>query len=66
MVKKILVALGITLVVQSLLVLCLVSAEQIQFPRSMPFGVVGLSPIVGAVQSTTSLATITYLSLIHI
>jgi hypothetical protein len=60
MVKKVVVALGITLVVQSLLVLCLVSAEQIQVPRNMPFGVVGSSQIVRTVKSTTSLDTITY------
>lgn len=60
MVKKILVALGIVLFLQSLLVLCLVSADQIPAPRNMPFGVVGSSQIVGTVKSTTSLDTITY------
>lgn len=53
MVKKVLILLGILLVVQGLLVLCLVSALQIQGPRNMPFGVVGSSQLVSAVKSTT-------------
>ena len=47
--KKIVIALGIVLVIQSLFALCLVSALQILFPRDMPFGVVGSSPVVNQV-----------------
>jgi hypothetical protein len=60
MVKKVLVALGTVLVIQGLLALCLVSALQLLVPRNIPFGVVGSSPVVSKVESTTSLDTVTY------
>ncbi|MGQ4489740.1 hypothetical protein ACN6LM_000055 [Streptomyces sp. SAS_281] len=60
MLKKILLALGIVLVLQSLFVVCLVSALQILAPRSMPFGVTGASPVVDAVTSKVSLERVTY------
>ncbi|MHB9862305.1 ABC-2 transporter permease [Streptomyces sp. YIM S03343] len=60
MLKKMLVALGIVLVVQSLFALCLISALQLLAPRNMPFGVTGASPVVNAVTSKVSLQTFSY------
>ncbi len=60
--RKILVALFGVLVLQGLLALCLVSAEQLLTPRQMPFGVVGPSLVVHGVQSRLPLAPISYRS----
>ncbi|MEV0783488.1 hypothetical protein AB0I52_11010 [Streptomyces sp. NPDC050423] len=60
MVKKVLVALGIVVFLQSLFALCLVSALQLLVPRNMPFGVTGASPVVNAVTSKVSLQTLGY------
>ncbi|QJT02972.1 hypothetical protein G9272_24010 [Streptomyces asoensis] len=60
MVKKVLVALGIVVVLQSLFALCLISALQLLVPRNMPFGVTGASPVVHAVTSKMSLHTLSY------
>jgi hypothetical protein len=46
---KVLVLLGVVLVVQCMFAWCLVSASQLLFPRDMPFGEVGSSPVVSAV-----------------
>ena len=47
--RKVVIALAGVLIVQALFELCLVSAFQILFPRDMPFGVVGSSPVVNQV-----------------
>ncbi|TXL85637.1 hypothetical protein [Streptomyces sp. IB2014 016-6] len=60
MVKKVLIALGIVVVLQSLFALCLVSALQLLVPRNMPFGVTGASPVVNAVTAKVSLRTLGY------
>lgn len=60
--KKPLVALTIVLVFLALYALCLVSAVQLLYPRNMPFGVTGPSPVVEAVQTKYSLDIITYSS----
>jgi hypothetical protein len=55
--RKIVVALGLVLIAQALLALCLVSAQQLLVPRDMPFGVAGPpSPVVAAVASKAGLA----------
>ncbi|HET6356873.1 hypothetical protein [Streptomyces sp.] len=58
--KKILVALGIVLVLQSLFALCLVSSLQLLVLRNAPIGVTGASPVVNAVRSKVSLQTLSY------
>ncbi|MER5384165.1 hypothetical protein ABT040_28485 [Streptomyces sp. NPDC002688] len=58
--KKILVALGIVLVLQSLFALCLVSSLQLLVLRNAPIGVTAASPVVNAVRSKASLQTISY------
>jgi hypothetical protein len=59
--RKGVAALGIVLVVQALLALCLVSAQQTLVPRNMPFGVAGPpSPVVAAVASKVGLALTDY------
>jgi hypothetical protein len=60
--KKILPALFIVLVLQGLLALCLISAQQLLTPRQMPFGVVGPSLVVQGVQSKIPLAPVSYAS----
>lgn len=60
MMKKILAALGIVLVLQSLFALCLVSSLQLLVLRNAPIGVTGASPVVDAVRSKVSLQTISY------
>lgn len=58
---KIVAALGIVLVAQALLALCLVSAQQLLVPRNMPFGVSGSpSPVVAAVASRAGLDLTSY------
>ncbi|MGW2779786.1 hypothetical protein ACWC3X_00785 [Streptomyces populi] len=60
-VTKIVVTLGIVLVAQALLALCLVSAQQLLVPRNMPFGVTGPpSPVVAAVASRAGLDLTSY------
>jgi hypothetical protein len=61
-VRKPLIALAVVLVLSALFGLCLVSALQLLFPRDMPFGVTGPSPVVDAVQSEFSLDLVTYSS----
>jgi hypothetical protein len=59
--RKTIVVLGIVLVAQALLALCLVSAQQLLVPRNMPFGVAGApSPVVAAVTSKIGLALTDY------
>ena len=59
--RKVVAALGIVLVAQALLALCLVSAQQTLVPRNMPFGVAGPpSPVVAAVASKVGLALTDY------
>ena len=58
--RKILPALFAVLVLQGLLALCLISAEQLLTPRQMPFGVVGPSLVVQGVQSKVPLALSSY------
>ncbi|MET9673030.1 hypothetical protein ABZY68_08015 [Streptomyces sp. NPDC006482] len=58
--RKILVALGIVLALQSLFALCLVSSLQLLVLRDAPFGVTGASPVVNAVTSKLSLQTLSY------
>jgi hypothetical protein len=59
--RKIVVALGLVLVAQALLALCLVSAQQLLVPRNMPFGVAGApSPVVAGVTSRVRLALSAY------
>ncbi|WP_405599699.1 hypothetical protein OG741_19815 [Streptomyces sp. NBC_01410] len=60
MMKRILVALGIVLVLQSLFALCLVSSLQLLVLRNAPIGVTGASPVVNAVTSKVSLQTLSY------
>ncbi|WP_158997160.1 ABC transporter permease [Streptomyces aureus] len=60
-VVKIIAALGVVLVVQSVFALCLVSAQQLLVPRNMPFGVTGPpSPVVAAVASQAGLDLTSY------
>src|SRR5499426_1357043 len=55
-IRKILVALITVLVLQAIFALCLVSAQQLTVPRSMPFGVAGApSPVPAAVASNPKL-----------
>src|SRR5215471_12434896 len=55
-IRKILVALVTVLVLQAIFALCLVSAQQLPVPRSMPFGVAGApSPVPAAVASNPKL-----------
>ena len=59
--RKIAGALVTVLVLQALFALCLVSAEQLLVPRTMPFGVAGHpSPVVAAVSSKLGLALTAY------
>ncbi|MEU0430752.1 hypothetical protein ABZ153_03705 [Streptomyces sp. NPDC006290] len=60
MMKKIMVALGIVLVLQSLFALCLVSSLQLLVLRNAPVGVTGASPVVDAVTSKVSLQRLSY------
>ncbi|KAB1977970.1 hypothetical protein [Streptomyces triticiradicis] len=60
-VTKVVVTLGIVLLAQALLALCLVSAQQLLVPRNMPFGVTGPpSPVVAAVASGAGLDLTSY------
>ena len=55
-IRKILVALVTVLVLQAIFALCLVRAQQLPVPRSMPFGVAGApSPVPAAVASNPKL-----------
>src|SRR5215467_4103841 len=58
--RKAVAALVTVLIIQTLFALCLVSAQQLLAPRNMPFGVVGPSKVVAAVNSKITLATIGY------
>ncbi|KQW15498.1 hypothetical protein [Streptomyces sp. Root369] len=58
--KKILAALGVVLILQSLFALCLVSSLQLLVLRNAPIGVTGASPVVNAVTSKVSLQTLSY------
>jgi hypothetical protein len=59
--RKIVAALAVVLIAQAMLVLCLVSAQQLLVPRDMPFGVAGApSPVVAAVASKIGLALTDY------
>lgn len=55
-IRKILVALVTVLVAQAIFELCVVSAQQLLVPRTMPFGVAGApSPVPAAVASNPKL-----------
>jgi hypothetical protein len=59
--RKVLIALAAVLVLQGLLALCLVSAQQTLVPRNMPFGVAGPpSQVVAAAASKVSLNLTAY------
>lgn len=59
--RKALIALAAVLVLQGLLALCLISAQQLLVPRNTPFGVAGRpSAVVAAVTSRVQLDTIAY------
>ena len=60
LVRKIIVALFGVLIFQGLLALSLISAQQLLTPRQMPFGVVGPSTVVQAVQTKLSLDPVSY------
>lgn len=62
MVKKSVAALAVVGVLVVVFAMCPVSAVQLLAPRSMPFGVVGSSPVVDAVQQTLDITTRTYSS----
>lgn len=59
---KALVALGMVAALVVAFAVCLVSAVQLLFPREMPFGVTGSSPVVAAVQQELGLTIETYQS----
>jgi len=59
-IRKILVALAGVLIIQGLLALCLISANQLLLVRQMPIGVVGPSLVVQGVQSKVPIAPVTY------
>ena len=60
MAKRVVAALVVVAFLQCLFVLCLVSALQTQFPRNMPFGATGASPVINAAGSKVSLQTLLY------
>ncbi len=60
MIKKSVVALGTVAVLVVVFAVCLVSAVQLLAPRSMPFGVVGSSPVVEAVQKKLDIDVTAY------
>ena len=59
-IRKILVALAGVLIIQGLLALCLISANQLLLVRQMPFGVVGPSLVLQGVQSKVPIAPVAY------
>lgn len=58
--KQSMVALGTVTILVVIFAVCLVSAVQLLFPRDMPFGVTGSSPVVEAVQQKLGLDVTTY------
>jgi hypothetical protein len=58
--SKVLVALAGEVVMQALLALCLISAQQLLTPRQMPLGVVGPSLVVQGAQSKLGIDPIFY------
>ncbi|MCE3555432.1 hypothetical protein LWC33_28800 [Pseudonocardia sp. RS11V-5] len=58
--RRIVAALAVVAIVQVLLALCLVSADQKLEPHNLPFGVTGSSPVSSAVTSKLSLTLTSY------
>ncbi|MCE0765174.1 hypothetical protein LWC35_20045 [Pseudonocardia kujensis] len=58
--RRIVTALAMVAIVQVLLALCLVSADQKLEPHNLPFGVTGSSPVTSAVASKLSLTLTSY------
>ncbi len=58
--RRVLLALAGVMIFQALLVVCLISAQQLLTPRQMPFGVVGPSLVVQEVQSKLGIDPVSY------